>query len=530
MNQTIFHKSKGLICLLFLLVLSSSAQGFRTNIAFWQKLTPAWIKTIGGTSSDSARSVAVDSSGNIYVAGTYVNDSSNSKTVTDFNGAALNGTKSTLVTNVYVAKLDSSGTVQWIKTMGGNAFPDDITLDSSGNVYVVGYYNNDSANTKIVIDFSGATLNGKTSTASNDGFVAKLNNSGVQQWIKTIGGTGLDDAKAVAVDSSGNVYAGGGYSNDSSNSKTVTDFSGATLNGKTTGAVHDAYVAKFDASGNQLWIKTLGGSSTDRVNTLAVDGSSNVYVGGQFVNDSSNTNSVTDFSGATLNGKSTTAGYDAYVAKLNTSGTHQWTKTLGGSDYDAVHGMRLDNSDNIYAAGSYSNDSSNSKTVTGFDGTSINGLTTLVDSDVFMIKLDTNGTQQLIKTMGGQGADNGYSVAVDSSGNIYVAGYYENDSINTNTVKDFSGATLNGKTTTISGEAFVVRLNASGTQQWIKTLGGTYSNELAKKVAVGSGNVYVVGEYRNDSINTNTVTDFAGDILYGKTASNTSEGFLAKFK
>ncbi len=488
------------------------------------------VRTLGGTSTDITRSVAVDTSGNFYVAGTYFNTTANANSVSDFSGAALNGKTTTASTDVFVAKFNSSGTQQWIRTLGGTSTEsmNSVAVDYSGNVYVAGNSFNSSTNANSVTDFSGATLNGKTATASNDGFVAKLDASGAQQWIRTIGGTNSDISNNVKVDSVGNVYATGAYRNSDLNANSVTDFNGATLNGKSAGSNNDGYVVKFDSAGNQTWIKTLGGGSSDFVNSVAVDLTGNVYTAGQFVNSATDSAAVTDFNNTTLNGKSTTSLQDVFVAKLNSTGTQQWVRALGGEDIDVGQGVSADENGNVYVSGYFNNSNINFNIVTDFSGATLNGKSGTAANDGFVAKLNSAGTQQWIRTIGGTGDDKVLSVTVDGLGNIFVSGEYSNSSGNGSGVTDFSGVAFNGKTGTVAFDAYVARLNHLGTQQWILALGGTGADSAATVVVDHDGFVYASGYYTNTTANASSVTDFGGTALNGKTTTSSSDGWVVK--
>jgi hypothetical protein len=494
----------------------------------------AWIKTSGGDSSDRGKNMAMDDSGNIYIAGWFTNTNTNTNAVIDFNGTTLNGKTSTSSLDVYVAKFNQFGTQQWIRTLGGTGT--DLALGIavegiSGNVYVTGQFVNTSSNSNSVTDFSGAVLNGKTSTASTDAFVAKLDTSGTQEWIKTLGGTMEDAGNDLSVDSNGNAYVIGYYTNSNTDSHTVADFAGATLNGKSGSSTYDAYVVKINSVGNQQWIRTLGGSDNDWGYGISLDSSSNVYVSGFYLNSSSDATSNKDFAGSTLNGVTSTSSRDIFVAKLNTSGTQQWIRTAGGTgDFEYSYALVVDSSANVYAVGRYFNNSSNSNSVVDFAGATLNGKTTTADFDILVAKLNSSGTQQWIRTLGGIASEEPLSINVDGSNNVYVTGYYLNSSANSNSVTDFSGAVLNGKTSTTSADAFITQLNSSGTQQWIKTLGGTGSDLVYDLVIDSAGVVCATGKYVNNNSNASTVTDFAGNILNGKTTTVGNDSFIQRFK
>jgi hypothetical protein len=182
-------------------------------------------------------------------------------------------------------------------------------------------------------------------------------------------------------------------------------------------------VVKYNSSGKKQWTKQLGTSKHDRARGVATDSSGNVYVTG-------------DTYGG-LDGNTNAGSNDLFVVKYNSSGTKQWTKQLGTSSTDLANGVVTDSSGNIYVAGG---------TYGGLDGNINAG-----NSDLFVVKYNSSGTQQWTKQMGSSSSDYDYGVATDSSRNVYVSGdTYGGPDNNTN-------AGYN--------DLFVVKYNSSGTKQ-----------------------------------------------------------------
>ncbi|MFZ4123907.1 MAG: SBBP repeat-containing protein [Candidatus Planktophila sp.] len=275
--------------------------------AFVSKLNSAgdflWAKRFGGTQSDRAYSIAVDSSGNVYTTGYF-------QATVDFDpGAGTSNLTSAGATDAFVSKLDSAGDFLWAKRFGGTQSERaySIAVDGSGNVYTTGYFSG-------TVDFDpGAGTSNLTSVGQGDAFVSKLDSAGDLIWAKSFGGTESDLGLSIAVDGSGNVYTTGYFR------RTVDFDPGAGTSNLTSVGSDDVFVSKLDSTGNLLWAKSFGGTSfdfpfEDDFNSIAVDGSGNVYTTGYF-------QGTVDFDPGEGTSNLTSAGYtDVFVLKLTSSG------------------------------------------------------------------------------------------------------------------------------------------------------------------------------------------------------------------
>tara|TARA_R100000005_G_scaffold15057_1_gene6169 strand:+ start:652 stop:3366 length:2715 start_codon:yes stop_codon:yes gene_type:complete len=312
------------------------------DIAFSAPVNRGWVTTLSGSGSDIGRAIKLDNSNNLYVSGTTSSDGAGN---VDFllakydtsgalisqvtlGGSDLDSQKGTIgiddSNNVYLsgqtrstenndadlllAKYNSSGTIQWQRSLSGIQFDsgESIAVGGSGNSYVVGATQSDGA-------------------GNSDIVVAKYNTSGDIQWQRNLGETASDYATSVAIDSSENVYVG--------------------AFGSSVGAGgNDLIIAKYDAGGNIQWQRTLGGVGSESDPAIEVT-DSGVYI-------TSNTTSL--------------GGNNLLIAKYNTSGTIQWQKTLGGTGIDIGRGITSDNLGNIYVIGT-----TNSTEASGPGGTDI---------------------------------------------------------------------------------------------------------------------------------------------------------------
>jgi len=393
--------------------------------------------TFGGTNNNQGEGIAVDSSGNIYITGYFY------ETV-DFGGGNVTSAGSD---DIFVLKLNSSGTFQWVNTYGGTSADvgEGIAVDSSGNIYITGYFYE-------TVDFGGGNV---TSAGSADIFVLKLNSSGAYEWVSTFGGTSIDVGEDITVDSSGNSYITGYFEG-------IVDFGAGNV---TSASSANIFVLKLNSSGTFQWVNTYGSSAFDAGHDITVDSSGNSYITGYF-------EGKVDF-GA---GKVTSAGSaDIFVLKLNSSGTFQRVNIFGGTSTDVGVGIAVDSSGNSYITGSFLG-------TVDFGGGNV---TSAGSDDIFVLKLNSSGTFQWVSTFGGTSIDGGEDITVDSSGNSYITGRFRE-------TVDFGGGNV---ASAGGGDIFVLKLNSSGTFQWVNTYGGT-SADVGEGIAVdSSGNIYITGYF-----------------------------------
>ncbi len=331
-----------------------------------------------------------------------------------------------------------------------------------------------------------------------DVFVAKLNASGSALVYSTyLGGSSGEYGSDIALDVSGNAYVTGRtYS---------TDFPTAHALQPTNHCGTDAFVVKLNASGTALVYSTyLGGSSDDGGNGIAVDVYGNAYITGEI--------GSTDFPTAnplqpTYHG----GNYEAFVAKLNASGTALVYSTyLGGSAYDCGNGIAVDVYGNAYVTGLTA--STDFPTANPLQPTYHGG-----QYDAFVAKLNDSGTALVYSTyLGGSSDDHGQDIAVDVSGNAFVTGSTGSTDFPTaNPLQPTNHGSGGG------GDAFVAKLNASGTAFVYSTyLGGSFDDH-GEDIAVDvSGNVYVTG--------TTTSIDFPTANPLQPTNHGNSDAFVAK--
>jgi hypothetical protein len=327
----------------------------------------------------------------------------------------------------------------------GNDAAVTVATDTAGNVYVTGFFQG-------TVAFGATNL---TAGGDYDGYVAKYSSTGALLWVRQFGGsnpaTDLLSPFGVAVDGAGSVYVSG-YFFGSDSVGSFTFNSGGAF-------VSEAFIAKLDGNGTVVWAKALGSSQGDIGYSLALDGAGNLYLAGAF-------QGTATFGSTTL----TSAGNnDGFVAKLDNAGTVVWARRMGGSSDDQVFDIAVDNSGNVYIAGTFSSSTASFGSTT---------LTNAGNYDVFVTKLSSAGTFLWTRGQGGSMDDEPGDIKVDRTGNVYVTGFLGGDPVS------FTG-----------GNVFIFKYNTSGTLQWSRTSSGNGDESGTGLALDNSGNLYVTGYF-----------------------------------
>ncbi|HEX9930407.1 MAG TPA: SBBP repeat-containing protein [Pyrinomonadaceae bacterium] len=357
-----------------------------------------------------------------------------------------------------------------------------IAVDSSGNAYVTGFTEASNFPTANSLPYGDREGEGW----SQDAFVTKLNAAGSALVYSTyLGGQSRSSDKGlgIAVDASGNAYVTG-YTN-SVDFPTMNPFQSA-LRG-----FGDAFVTKLNSTGSALVYSTyLGGShNQEESSSIAIDSAGNAYVTG--------TTSSTDFPTANpLQPAIIGDPYygEAFVTKLNPAGSALVYSTfLGGSSYDDGNAVAVDSSGNAYVTGStYSNDFPIANALQSDCGCSFGNCAG--NNAVFITKINPTGSALVYSTfLGGNGTEDGRGIAVDSSGNAYVTG--STSSSNFPTVNPVQATNPGGSAFCNGSDAFVAKINSSGSALVYSTYVGGYGNDGGNGIAVdSSGSAYVTGD------------------------------------
>ena len=376
-----------------------------------------WIRQSGSEEIDMATSVAVDSDGDVYVAGDTLGTSVQGRTPPGSMGA-------------FLRKYNPLGEERWTRQFGSSEREMDVSVavDLVGNIYVAGTMT--------------SVPPGEASEWRQGAFLRKYAPTGEKRWTRQFGSTEWDGAQDVAVDSEGNVYVVGGTE--------------GALPGKASAGKRDAFLRKYDSTGEEIWTRQFGSSEWDGATSVAVDAAGNIYVAG-------NTSGTLpgQASAGSLPGRERPR--DVFLRKYDTVGQELWTHQFGSAGDDEANGVAVDGEGNVYVAGVVSD---------VLPGQIASG----GSADNYLRKYDPVGEEVWTRQFGTGQRVEATSVAVDGDGNIHVVGW-----------------TQPGQTNEGFPDAFFRKYDPSGKELWARQL-GSHARDVAEGVAVDrEGNVYVAG-------------------------------------
>jgi len=394
-----------------------------------------WLRELGTTSYDYANSVVADDAGNVYITGR--------------TSGGLVGDNTGLY-DAFLAKYDQNGNLQWKQQLGTEGYDtaNNIVLDQAGNVYINGW--------------TDGSFNG--GIANRDAFIAKYDNSGNQVWVKEFG------------DSANPLTPNAGY--DFSNGGMAIGKDGLYIVGSTYGSLQattngeaDAFLSKYDTNGKWVWTKTIGSSAWDEAKGVAVDKEDNIFITGHTKGDLGYTNR---------------GDADAWVAKYDNTGTQKWIKQLGTAAEDVAKAIAVDNAGGVYISGHTRGSS--------FD----NPLQVLSpgDTNAFVAKFNSSdGTWNWAADLRWLNYDTSTGITADGAGNIYFTGYSIGSDNNV--------------------DAWVRQLNSNGyNYMWWQTLGGG-TEQVSNSVFANKTGFYIAGS--------------TGESLYSQPHAGRNDAWVAKF-
>ncbi|MFB6264832.1 MAG: hypothetical protein ABEL76_14600 [Bradymonadaceae bacterium] len=322
----------------------------------------------------------------------------------------------------------------------------DVTIDSEENIVA-----------------SGRTLGGRGHSGDEGAFLVKLDPSGSETWMRYVNeGAKEDEIFALAAGESGSLYAAGS--------------SNVGLGDEVIPGDDATFIAKYDSEGERVWSDMTGTRSFDSARAVAVDGDGNVYFAG--------------FVGEQL-GKQQFGGgnYDAFVAKYTSDGDHQWTNSFGGSGADQAHGLAV-----VDGAAFVVGEATDAIGDGEYNGG---------ESDGFIARYNTDGTQQWVRMVGTSAADKLFSAASTPDGSLAVGG---------STGGELGGRSFNGGDL----DGFVAEYSTDGESQWTRLVGASGTDKIDAVHVAADGSFHAAG----------TTDQKLGDSSFN---GGDSDAFLASF-
>jgi len=420
-----------------------------------------WAKGYGDSNVQAANSVALDSTGNIFVTGVF-------RGTLDMGKGPMTGA-GVMTDDVFLAKLDAAGATLWSMGFGDqtNQAGFGVATDSSGNVVVVGRFEGG-------INFGSGALN---SAGTTDVFVAKFDGTGKLLWAKRYGAAGADQARAVAVDAMGNIHLTGSFT-------TSIDFGGGAIK-PVSGGGNDLFVAKLDANGNHIWSRPFGDNKSQVGNGLAVDLKGNVVVTGSFSGTMTLPPSMLPSIAA-----SSTSVPDVFLLLLDSNGAPLFGAKFGDIAEQNGRAVAVDSKGDIYLV-------ADGAGTTNFGS---GPLPTFGQMDGMVAKFsgwDGVKTPAALWSQHFGDSLNQYctSVSVDEDDNLVVAGGAEGTT-------NFGGKPL---TSAGTKDAYAAKFNSQGMHVWSKLFGNNLDQVTNGVVATTTG-VVLAGGFRG-------TIDFGGGVI-----------------
>lgn len=355
---------------------------------------------------------------------------------------------------------------EWVVSAGGTLHDKTrgIAVDAEGNVLLTGEFTGTAT-------FGDQTL---TSAGAMDFFVAKVDPQGKFLWVRSGGGELIDRGYAVATDNAGNCYVTGHFQS------AEASFGHVSLRNR---GDYDLFVAKYDARGNLVWIKSGGGMGYDYGHGIAVDKQGMIFMAGTVYGPG-------EFESRTLGGSG--PGH-AFCLALNTSGELLWSQVAEGPGSSSGHAVAVDHRGNCYVGGY-------ARGQTTFGGHAIENE---VGQDLLVAKLDAQGRLGWLHAGHGSASAMIHEITADSDGNVWASGMYR-DTLQ-----------LADRSVPNRGEydLLVTHFDSSGKRVWTKTAGGARIDYGLGIATDGAGNCFLTGS-------------FAGEVLFDGTPRH-SQGAAA---
>jgi len=436
-----------------------------------------WAYTVGGLQADEALGVAADADGDVVLTGRF-------RRSFDFDpGDGQDVHQAIGGSDAFVTRLGPDGAYHWTYTAGGvstdGAF--DVSVTALGETALTGYFWE-------TVDFDPSEgLDERTSAGQSDVFVTWLRPDGSYRWTRTFGGVESDDGLALSLDPTGNVLVAGQF-------RGAVDFDpDGTMDEHASNGGSDAFVAKLRSDGAYQWVATVGGEGNDAAAAITTDAQGLIRLAGSFqgVVDFDPTDDAVDERGSvgssdvfTLDLQCGDPGEDDQEDCY--SPAFLWAESVGGPQADSGYRVASDGCGGWWVTGAFQG------TVDFDPGEECDLRSSAGQEDIFVTRLQSDGSCVWTQTFGGEGSDLGLGIGVDAQGSVFVTGLFES------TVDFNPGPSTDLRTSNGGTDAFVVKLNGDGTHEWARSVGGAEDDEGTDLAVDPWGDVVVCGSYQHE--------------------------------
>ncbi len=349
-----------------------------------------------------------------------------------------------------------------------------VAADNKGEAYVAGM----TLSTSSFASFGSHQYS--YGGGPQDGYVAKVREDGLTDWITYYGGSGFDQINDIVCDKSGNIYFTG-FTNSTSGISTSGVHQFAHGGNQAGYESEDAFLVKMNAAGGRVWGTYYGHDWADIAYAVTCDAAGNIYIGGHTKSDDK----------IASTGAFNTTPSGGFLAKFNPSGTRLWGTYCGDTGWNYVAGIACDIKNNVYCVGattSYRNIATSNSHQPN-NGGGVTGVLSLQDG--FLMKFNANGQQQWATYYGGNHLDDVMGVACDDRDGVYISG----TTLSANGASIATSSTYQPTNSGPAGDAFLAKFSGNGVRQW-----GTYYGrgfpwyeELSSIQVLPNGNIYASG-------------------------------------
>ncbi|ELR71970.1 hypothetical protein C900_01965 [Fulvivirga imtechensis AK7] len=364
-----------------------------------------WVQQAGASNNSiTSYAIDVDDNQNVYISGSFFQEATFG--LGQVNETTLSGASG----EIFIAKYDKDGNLNWAKGIGGenddNPGGQGLVVDKNGYVYVTGAF------WGTVIFGKGEANETILEGQNTDIFISKYAPDGTLLWVKSAGGANFDSGKNIDIDNNGYVYVTGNYFDEAT-------FGGGLSNETVLNDGNESsFIAKYDNDGIFIWaIEPFSSGVGDVSGDIKVDESGDVIFTGSFFG------SITLGSGSDNETQLTGTGLDEIIlAKYNSSGEFIWAKTGISSSDDRGIGLDIDSLSNIFVTGYFGDEIQ-----FGANERNDSTIANLGSGDIFLAKFSTDGEFIWVTSAGSTDWEQGSDVALDKFGNAHLAGFYRGD-------------------------------------------------------------------------------------------------------